>query len=82
MLEKLVRRAQNGEEEAFLQLFQRYETRIYRIAYVCTGNEHDALDVVQEAAYRACKSIRSLTEPSYFKRWLLKIVLTSTLDLL
>lgn len=81
-MEKLVRRAQKGNDEAFLQLFQQYEAHIYRLAYVYVNNENDALDIVQETAYSAFKSIRSLKEPTYFKTWLLKITINRALDLL
>lgn len=81
-MDKLVRRAQKGHDAAFLTLFQQYEAYIYRMAYVYVQNENDALDIVQETAYRAFKSIRSLKEPAYFKTWLLKITINSALDLL
>ena len=57
-MDKLVRRAQKGHDAAFLTLFQQYEAYIYRMAYVYVQNENDALDIVQETAYRAFKSIR------------------------
>lgn len=81
-IEKLVRRAQGGNDKAFLQLFQQYENDLYRMAYVYTKNVQDALDVVQETAYRSYKSIHTLKEAQYLKTWLIRIVIRCSIDLL
>ncbi|MEQ6377490.1 sigma-70 family RNA polymerase sigma factor [Bacillaceae bacterium S4-13-56] len=78
----LVKKAQKGNDKAFTTLFQQYEQDIYRMAFVYMKNQPDALDVVQETAYRSFKSIKSLKEPQYFKTWLLKIAISCSLDLL
>lgn len=79
---KLVKKAQRGDEEAYLKLFTQYEELIYRTAYIYVKNEEDALDVVQETAYRSFKAIESLKKAKYFKTWLTKIAITSALDIL
>ncbi|WP_019420321.1 sigma factor [Paenibacillus sp. OSY-SE] len=48
--DKLVRKAQKGDDKAYAMLFQEYEEMIYRTAYMYVKNEEDALDVVQETA--------------------------------
>ncbi|MEI2471380.1 sigma-70 family RNA polymerase sigma factor [Peribacillus frigoritolerans] len=78
---KLVKKAQKGDDKAFLKLFQQYEEDIYRMAYVYVKNESDALDVVQEVAYRSFKKIETLKNPEYFKTWLIKIAITCSIDL-
>ncbi|MGE7591093.1 RNA polymerase sigma factor [Peribacillus sp. NPDC101480] len=78
---KLVKKAQKGDDTAFLKLFQQYEEDIYRMAYVYVKNESDALDVVQEVAYRSFKKIETLKNPEYFKTWLIKIAITCSIDL-
>lgn len=74
-IEKLVRKAQKGDDKAFLMLYQQHEAEIYRTAYMYLKNKQDALDVVQETAYQSFKSIGSLREPQYFKTWILKIAI-------
>ena len=76
----LVKKAQKGNDKAFLQLFQMYEQDIYRIAYVYVKNEDDALDVLQEVAYRTFKNIHTVREASYFKTWLIKITISCAID--
>ncbi|HWL23105.1 MAG TPA: sigma-70 family RNA polymerase sigma factor [Ureibacillus sp.] len=81
MLE-LVRKAQKGNDKAFLALFQEYEQEIYRIAFAYVKNQSDALDVVQDTAYRSFMSIKNLKEPKYFKTWLIKIAISCSIDIL
>ena len=72
----LIKKAQKGNDKAFLTLFQQYEQDIYRTAFVYVKNQSDALDVVQETAYRSFKSIKDLKEPKYFKTWLIRIAIS------
>ncbi|MBB4822981.1 RNA polymerase sigma-70 factor (ECF subfamily) [Sporosarcina luteola] len=76
----LVKKAQKGNEKAFLKIFQMYEADIYRMAFVYMKNEQDALDIVQETAYKAFDKIETLKEPAYFKTWLVKIAISSSLN--
>lgn len=78
----LVLKAQRDDEKAYLELFQQYQEDIYRTAYVYLRNQEDALDVVQETAYRSFKSITSLIEPKHFKTWLIRISISCSIDLL
>jgi len=77
---QLVKEAQKGNDHAFLKLFQEYENDIYRTAFVYVKNQEDALDVVQETAYRAFKSIKNLKEPKYLKTWMIKIAISCSID--
>ncbi len=78
----LIKKARKGDEKAFLTLFQYYQQDIYKMAFVYVKNQNDALDVVQETAYRSFKAIKTLKEPRYFKTWLIKIAINCSLDLL
>lgn len=77
-----MKKAQKGDDKAFLKLFQQYEEDIYRMAYVYVKNESDALDVVQEVAYRSFSKIETLKSPEFFKSWLLRITITCAIDLM
>ncbi|EJW18677.1 sigma-70 family RNA polymerase sigma factor [Paenibacillus alvei] len=78
-IHKLVKKAQKGSDRAFLELFQQHEEAIYRMAYMYVKNKDDALDIVQDTAYQAFKSIDSLREPQYFKTWILRITINRAL---
>lgn len=79
-MEETLRRARRGSERAFLEILEKYEHDLYRTAWLYVKNEQDALDVMQEAAFRAFKSIRTLKEPKYLKTWLTRIVINCSLD--
>lgn len=52
------------------------------MAYVYVKNKDDALDIVQEVAYRSFKKIDTLKKPEYFKTWLIKISISCAIDCL
>ena len=55
---------------------------MYRTAFVYLRNREDALDAVQETAYRSFKSISKLKEPQHFKTWLIRIAIRCSVDIL
>ncbi|MYL57576.1 sigma-70 family RNA polymerase sigma factor [Virgibacillus halodenitrificans] len=79
---ELVKKARNGDSDAFIKAFQAHEGMLYRIAIVYMKNEHDALEVVQEAAYRSFKGISKLKDPHLFKTWITSITINCAKDLL
>ncbi|HET7627390.1 MAG TPA: sigma-70 family RNA polymerase sigma factor [Bacillales bacterium] len=79
---QLIKKAQNGNSRAFSKLFQHFQADLYRTAFVYVKNQQDALDVVQETAYRSFKSIHTLKEPKYLKTWFIKIVISCSIDLI
>ena len=68
------------DPHSFSELFRRYEADLYRMAYVYVKNEQDALDVMQETAYRAYKNYHTLQNPQYFKSWATRIVINCAID--
>lgn len=62
-------------------LLEDYE-RFYRLAYSYVRNEADALDVVQESAYKAMKGAGTLRETAYARTWVYRIVINESLQLL
>lgn len=76
------REARAGNEEAFFLLMQAEKERLYRIALRQLGHEQDALDALQETAFRAYRGIRKLKEPAYARTWLVRIMLNVCNDAL
>lgn len=74
---KLVQKAAKGNREAFGELIVMHQEYLYRLAYLHTKNEQDALDAVQECAMRAMISMDKLRESAYFKTWITRILLNS-----
>lgn len=70
----LVRRAREGDYNAFEQLFERHRALVYRFAYQMTSRRDDAEDVVQEAFVRAYQNLHRYRDEAKFTTWLLRIV--------
>lgn len=62
-------------------LTDNYE-KYYRLAYSYMRNEDDALDVVQESAYRAIKDCKGVRNKDYLSTWIYRIVVNTSLDML
>lgn len=73
--DQLMRKAIEGEEEAFLKIMQIYKLDLYKTALSYLRNQEDALEALQEVTYRAYKSIHTVREASYLKTWLIRIVI-------
>ena len=59
---ELVRKAINGNLDAFEQIVSLYERKIYALAYRNLGNEQDAMDVSQEVFLRVFRFLDSFKE--------------------
>ena len=69
--EKLIALSREGDLDAFNQLVERYQSRVYRLAYRMVGPA-SADDASQDALISAFKSIRSFRGGN-FRSWLLRI---------
>lgn len=64
----------NNEELIETIILEQYN-QYYRLAYSYVHNESDAYDIVQNGAYKALRSSRSLRNAEYAKTWVYRIVL-------
>ncbi len=78
---KLLAQWAQGDREALEELFRRYRSVAYRVAYRLLGNEADALDAVQEGFVKALTHLPGFQGRSSFKTWLLRVVSNASLDL-
>jgi RNA polymerase sigma factor (sigma-70 family) len=60
-------------------IVREHSTRVYRLAYRLTGNQHDAEDLTQEVFVRVFRSLSSYT-PGTFEGWLHRITTNLFLD--
>ena len=78
--ELLLRRACKGDVQAFEELMQSHESRIYAIALRMMGNREDAQDCLQEAMLRVYRAIGSFKGQSTFSTWVYRITMNTCLD--
>jgi RNA polymerase sigma-70 factor, ECF subfamily len=69
-----------GDRSALEELFVRYRTLAYRVAYRLLGNEADALDAVQDGFVKALTHLAGFQGRSSFKTWLMRVVSNAALD--
>jgi RNA polymerase sigma-70 factor, ECF subfamily len=79
--EQLLHRCAEGDREALEELFRRYRSLAYRVAYRLLGHEADALDAVQEGFVKVLTHLHGFQGRSAFKTWLLRVVSNAALDL-
>lgn len=72
--EKLVLLAQQGNENAFTELYERYHKRLEYVAMKLCKNSEDAKDAVQQTFMQVHTSLSSLREPNRFYHWCCKII--------
>ncbi|WP_317366561.1 sigma-70 family RNA polymerase sigma factor [uncultured Tyzzerella sp.] len=58
-------------EETLLKNYNKY----YKLAFSYVHNDTDAMDIVQESAYKAIKNAESLKDKRYVDTWIYKIVI-------
>jgi RNA polymerase sigma-70 factor, ECF subfamily len=69
----LVARARTGDVQAFTELVNHYERKIYRLAKHITQNDEDAEDVLQETFLKAYEHLDSFQGNSKFYTWIIRI---------
>jgi RNA polymerase sigma-70 factor (ECF subfamily) len=73
--ELLLRQVRSGDREAFREIMQRCNQRLFRVARAVVGNDDEAEDVVQEAYLRAFAGIADFRGGSSLATWLTAITL-------
>src|SRR5216110_1001524 len=71
--EQIVERALTGDAEAFGEIVQRWERRIFALAFGMLGREEDARDATQETFLAAFRSLRGFRGEAKVSSWLHRI---------
>lgn len=80
-MENLIRKAQKGDEEAFIQAITLYTPILYKVARTRLSSEEDIGDAIQDTILSAYKNLQSLKNPSYFRTWLTRILINQCNDI-
>ena len=78
----LLRLSREGDLEAYGQLVQRFQMRIYATVYHMTSNHEDANDLTQESFIKAHHALKSFKGDSSFFTWLYRIAVNRTINFL
>jgi RNA polymerase sigma factor (sigma-70 family) len=66
---RLVKRAKKGSKEALMELIMAEKDNMYRLAFTYMGNQHDAMDVLEEMIVRLYENISQLKKEEAFYSW-------------
>jgi RNA polymerase sigma-70 factor, ECF subfamily len=75
----LVAQARAGDAQAFTDLVNQYERKIYRLAKHITQNDEDAEDVLQETFLKAYEHLDTFQGNSKFYTWIVRIAVNESL---
>ena len=77
-MRKRSKKQDNLIEQNLIENYSRY----YRLAYSYVKNESDAMDIVQEAAYKAIYKSDTLKNEKYIGAWICRIVINEAYNIL
>lgn len=72
--QKAIMDCQMGKKESYRYLVDKYKTRAYYAALLYTGNSDEALDLSQEAFFKAYRAIKKFKPGKNFYTWLYQIL--------
>ncbi|MEQ1947554.1 MAG: sigma-70 family RNA polymerase sigma factor [Bryobacteraceae bacterium] len=78
----LVRRVQTGDEMAFREIVDRYQSKVFSIIYGILRNHNDAEDIAQQVFAKVYFSVRNFDFRSSLLTWIYKITVNECYDYL
>ncbi|RAL21841.1 RNA polymerase subunit sigma-24 [Lujinxingia litoralis] len=79
---QLVERAQQGDREAFKELVEAYQRKVYGICIGMLKNPDDSMDVSQEVFIKVYRYLEKFNRQSSFYTWLYRITVNMCIDFL
>lgn len=73
-MEQLIKQAQRGDKDAFVELMERNKLALLSAARAILREENDVADAMQETVLSAFQGLCTLRQPKYFKTWLTRIL--------
>lgn len=77
----LIEKAKHGHKEAFCDLIREQKVSMYSVARTILKNHEDIGDAISETILKAYKNIGELKEDSYFKTWLIRILINQCYEI-
>lgn len=79
---ELIALARQGDEDAFAQLVELHQTKVYSLTYRLTNSMDDALELTQETFFNAWRGLPNFHGESRFSTWLYRLATNATIDFL
>lgn len=81
-MKHLVKRAQENDAEAFVELMELHKESMYKVARSYLKNDADAADAMQETVLKCYEKIHTLNHAGFFKTWMIRILINNCKDIL
>jgi RNA polymerase sigma-70 factor, ECF subfamily len=78
----IVERARNGDEGAFVLIYEHFSAQIHRYVFRLVNNQELADDITQETFLKAFQNIRKISDDSNISAWLYRIASNACFDVL
>jgi RNA polymerase sigma-70 factor (ECF subfamily) len=78
----LVRRAQGGDESAFREIVERYQSKVFSIIHGIVRHRNDVEDIAQQVFAKVFLSLKSFDFRSSLITWIYKITVNECFDYL
>jgi RNA polymerase sigma-70 factor (ECF subfamily) len=73
LVNKRIKEVLKGDQNAFAEIVELYQDKLYRVCFRMLGNKHEAEDIAQEAFVRAFINIHTFDTKRKFSTWLYRI---------
>lgn len=80
LVNKRIAQVIKGDQDAFAEIVELYQHKLYQICYRMLGNKHEAEDIAQEAFMRAYVNIHTFDQKRKFSTWLYRIATNLCID--
>ncbi|MEM1350124.1 MAG: sigma-70 family RNA polymerase sigma factor [Myxococcota bacterium] len=77
---ELVERARHGDRDAFRELVEKYQRKVYSICYGMLKDAESSLDVSQEVFIKVYRYLEKFNQKSSFYTWLYRITVNMCID--
>ena len=78
----VIERARNGDDEAFVLIYEHFSAQIHRYVFRLVGNQELADDITQETFLKAFQGIGNIARDSNVSAWLYRIASNACFDVL
>lgn len=80
--EELIAKAAKGDQDAFAQLLETHQGKVYGLTLRLTGSSEDAMELTQETFFNAWRGLPNFHAESKFSTWLYRLATNVSIDFL
>ncbi len=80
--EELIQRAAQGDQDAFAQLLELHQNKVYGLTLRLVGSPEDAMELTQETFFNAWRGLPGFHADSKFSTWLYRLATNAAIDFL